>query len=467
MHPNKNFKKRTDSEVNTVSQPFSLQAEQAIIGAILFDPKVILDELAEKIVDDHFYDPFCRAVYKKALAMSKDRETVDIVVLSARLDGVIPGMEEIAIKEHLQAIYMAYPSRQNLQGWTLMLVERWVERQLSAVGNHLLDVAHRNESSIADKLAEAHRMLGKVGNIMAEDSIISTEEMVAETLAEIEANATSGGQVSGIPTGLAELDAITTGLKPGDLIILAARPSMGKTSLALSLAKHVSFELPLSKRKRVLMFSMEMGKTQIGMRWLSVLYDVPMQDMRTGTIGPVQYGRLQSALEDSTHAQFDLEESGTITMEQLAAKARRLHRDQGLGMIVIDYLQLISDSGNKNANKSERVGEISRALKQLAKELKVPIVALSQLSRALEARQDKRPMMSDLRDSGAIEQDADIIIFLYRDCVYNKNTQDPDEAEIIIAKHRNGPTGIVKSIFEKSTTRFHDGRGRLGMGKNE
>lgn len=459
------FKKR-DREPLAISQPFSLQAEQAIIGAILFDPKVILDELSESVVDEHFYDPFCRAVYKKTLSMAQDSETVDIVLLSARLEGVIPDMEEAEVKTKLQDIYMAYPSRQNLAGWCLVLKERWVERQLSAVGNRLLEVAHVQDSSIDEKLAEAHRMLGTVGNIMTKDSIISTEEMVAETLAEIEANAQSGGQVSGVATGLADLDAMTTGFKPGDLIILAARPSMGKTSLALSLAKHVSYELPSAERKRVLMFSMEMGKTQIGMRWLSVLYDVPLHDMRTGALSPVQYGRLSNALEEASVAQFDLEESGTLTMEQLAAKARRLSREQGLGLIVVDYLQLISDSGNKNASKAERVGEISRALKQLAKELGIPVIALSQLSRALEARQDKRPMMSDLRDSGAIEQDADIIMFLYRDCIYNKNTQNPDEAEIILAKHRNGPTGTVKAQFEKTTTRFHDGKPRLGMGKN-
>lgn len=458
MNTTKSYKKRADRDEIVVSQPFSIQAEQAIIGAILFDPKIILDELAEKVIEDHFYDPFCRAVYKKALSMAQARETVDIVVLSARLDGVIPDMSEAAVKEQLQSIYMAYPSRNNLPGWTLMLLERWVERNLSVVGQRILEVAHKQECSIEEKFAQAHQLLSGVGHVMAEDTIISTVEMVMETLAEIQANTLNGGQVSGIPTGLEEIDELTTGFKPGDLIILAARPSMGKTSLAMSLSKYVSFELPVKDRKRVLMFTLEMGKTQIGMRWLSVLYGVPMQNLRTGKIEPVQYGRLSSAVEDATDALFDLEESGTLTMEQVAAKARRLHRENGLGMIVIDYLQLISDSGNKNASKSERVGEISRALKQLAKELKVPIIALSQLSRALEARQDKRPMMSDLRDSGAIEQDADIIMFLYRDVVYNKNTQNPDESEIIFAKHRNGATGTVKILFEKTTTRFYDGK---------
>ena len=455
QHMNNRTAKRPQ-EPQSVAQPFSLQAEHAIIGAVLHDPRVILEELADSINDDYFYDPFCRAAFKRAVAMAKDQQTVDMVLLSARMDG-LGEMSELDIRGQLEEIYLANPNRVNLKGWCKIVHERWVDRQIAAAGTQMLQTAHVQDMTAEEKLANAHLWLSQIGSIMAEDTIVPTVEMVGATLAEVEENSKLGGQISGVPTGLTELDEMTTGFKGGDLIIVAARPSMGKTSLALSLGKHVSYELAPEKRKRVLLFTMEMGKTQIGMRWLSVLYNVPLHNLRTGSLSPLEGGRLQSAMEDAASAKFLLEESGTLTMEQLAAKARRAHREEELGMIVIDYLQLISDSGNKNATKSDRVGEISRALKQLARELNVPIMALSQLNRSLESRQDKRPMMSDLRDSGAIEQDADIILFLYRDWIYNKNTQDPDEAELILAKQRNGSTGTVKVRFDKSTTKFHDG----------
>lgn len=446
-----------------VAQPFSLQAEQAVVGALLFDPAVLMDELSEKLSGDHFYDPFCRAVYKRAMAMARANETVDAVVLASRLDGYIPDMSEAQIQEGLKQIYMAYPTRQNLQGWATIVRERWVERQLSKMGDRILGLAHVQNVSMHDKLAEAHTLLANVGTMMANDDVVTSEEMVAETLAEIETNVGQGGRVCGVPTGFPEIDEMTTGLRAGELIILAARPSMGKTSLALSLAKHITFDAPLEERKPVLMFSLEMGTTQIGARWLSTNYDVPLQNLRTGTLSPSQYNRLQGAIDDSSDSKFLMDKSGKLNLEELSAKARRKHRETPLGMIIIDYLQLISDTGHSNSSKSERVGDISRGLKQLARSLDVPVIALSQLNRALETRQDKRPVMSDLRDSGAIEQDADIIMFLYRDVIYNKNTPNPTEAELIFAKQRNGPIGTVKLQFEGSTTRFYSPSERVRL----
>lgn len=443
-----------------LAQPFSQQAEQAVVGAMLGAPTETYEQLSGVLNPLHMYDPFCRAAYEKAIELVAAGQAVDAVVLASRLEGLIE-MSEDEILKVLEEIYTTYPATSNVEGWSDVIIDKYIERSLAVTGDLLKSVAHAQNMSRADKLAQAHRMLAEVGGTMTTDTIIDAQQMVYMTIEQIQIYAAAGGKITGIPLGFQELDELTCGLGAGDLIIIGARPSMGKTAFALSAAKYVCSVLPRAERKGVLLFSMEMGTTQIGMRWLAARYGIPLQHMRAGQISAAEAALMDEASEESAHIPFFLEETASLTFDQLAAKARRNHREAAasgcpLGLIVIDYLQLISDSGKSNANKAERVGEISRGLKQLARELKIPVIALSQLSRDLEKRQDKRPMMSDLRESGALEQDADVIMFLYRDEVYNKNSPDIGFGEVIIAKQRNGGLGTVRLAYENKTTCFRD-----------
>lgn len=438
-----------------IAQPFSLQAEQAVIGALLGDPIETYHQVAGVLEHDHFYDPFCRAVFQKASEILGGGDTVDVVVLASKLSGLIEMTEE-EIVEALERIYMSYPAVTNIDGWASIIVDKHVERSLAHTGESLAQMAHAQNLTREDKLAQAHRLLGEVGNTMTKDTIVNTTQMVAATMAMIEVYSKADGKITGVPTGFPELDEVTSGFGPGDLVIIGARPAMGKTAFCLSMAKHCCSELPKPERRGVLMFSLEMGTTQIGLRWLAARYNIEMKHMRSGKISKEEHRRMLDALEESPDIPFYLEESGALTVEQLAAKARRKHRESPLGMIVIDYLQLITPSGRQNATKAELVGDISRALKQLARELKIPVIALSQLSRDLEKRADKRPVMSDLRESGALEQDADVIMFVYRDEVYNPNSQDRGIGEVIIGKQRNGPLATVRLAYDAPTTCFRN-----------
>lgn len=437
-----------------IAQPFSLQAEQAIIGALIGDPVETSYQVSDKLAGDHFYDPFCRLVYQKAIELINESHSLDVVVLASKLDGFMD-MNEQEIRNQLERIYNTYPSVNNLEGWADVIIDKHVERILAHTGESLKQMAHAQNVSRDEKLSKAQNLLADVGSTMSSDTIVDATQMIASTIELIEKFSAAGGKITGVPTGFTKLDEVTSGLGAGDLVIVGARPSMGKTAFALSLAKHVCSELPKGERQGVLLFSMEMGVTQIGLRWLAARHGISMKHMRSGRITPQEHKTMMDALAEASEVPFFLEESGCLNVEQLAAKARRKHREHPIGMIVIDYLQLISDtSGRNNSSKAERVGDISRALKQLARELKIPVVALSQLSRDLEKRPDKRPIMSDLRESGAIEQDADVIMFVYRDEVYNANTLDRGIGEIIIAKQRNGPLDVVRLVYDAPTTCF-------------
>lgn len=438
-----------------IAQSYSLQAEQAIIGAILSDPVEVHYDLAGYLSAEHFYDPFCRACYEKSMELLEQSKSLDAVVLSSSLEGLIE-MTADEILTGLNNIYDSYPAAANVKGWAEVVIDKSVERNLARAGDSLAQMAHAQNLSRDDKLAQAHRLLSQVGSTMARDTVVDGTTMMAKTLQMIEKFTKAGGKITGTPTGFKDLDDSTSGLGAGDLVIIGARPSMGKTAFCLSLAKHVCSEVPLDERKGVLLFSLEMGSEQIGLRWLGVRKGLHMQHLRAGRISQSEQQLLQDAMDEMPDVPFFVDDTANVTVEQIAAIARRQHAERPLGLIVIDYLQLIKDNGNPNASKSERVGEISRALKLLARELKVPVIALSQLSRELEKRQDKRPIMSDLRESGAIEQDADIILFLYRDEVYNANTVDANMAEVIIAKQRNGPLGVVKLRYDKPTTCFQN-----------
>ena len=290
----------------------------------------------------------------------------------------------------------------------------------------------------------------------------SLDTLVVDLLDRVQEMADNPMDVTGVPTGFADLDRMTSGLQAGDLVVLAARPSMGKTSFAVNIAEHVA----LHEQLPVAIFSMEMGAAQLAVRIVGSLGRINQGNLRTGKLTDEEWSRLSEAIESLRQVSLHIDETPGLTPSELRANARRLARSCGkLGLIVVDYLQLMSGSGSGTSgdNRATELGEISRGLKMLAKELQCPVIALSQLNRSVEQRTDKRPMMSDLRESGAIEQDADIIMFIYRDDYYNKDSKEPNVAEVIIGKQRNGPTGTVKLFFQKNQTRFEN----LAMGADE
>lgn len=440
--------------VLNIAQSFSLQAEQAVIGALLDNPESAWEHLDGVLFSRHFYDAFCKASFEMFEQIHAEQKTADAVVLAARLEGILE-MSQDEIRRDLQDIYLAYPTVVNVMAWAEVIIDKYVERDIAKTGVSLAEIAHAQNYSREEKMAEANRLLSNVGSSMSKDSVVGANAMVYRTMELIQKNSESDGSITGLPSGLTEIDDITCGFGPGDFIVVGARPAMGKTSLALTIAKHVCSDMPVNSRKGVMIFSMEMGVAQLGMRWLALRTEVPMQQLKSGRLSRDDHQKLNDEISLCNDIPIYIEETGSLTVEQICAGARKQHRKKALGLIVVDYLQLVSDSpGKSNANKAERVGDISRALKQLGMELGLPVMALSQLSRDLEKRQDKRPMMSDLRESGAIEQDADLIMFVYRDEVYYPNSQDRGLAEIIIAKHRSGPTGVAKLKFHGATTAF-------------
>jgi replicative DNA helicase len=439
-----------------IGQEYSLHAEQAVIGAIIFNPEETYTLLGDRLTSDKFHDPFCRSVYQKSIDFLSSGNVADVIVLSVSLESVISlSQEEIQAK--LTEICLAFPGCSNIEAWAEVICEKAANRGLKETGQRLIDLAHAQEISSEVKVTEANRMLSGVASSMAKNTVVNAASMLAQTVAMIEQNSLNGSGVTGLSTGFTELDELTAGLQGGDLIICAGRPAMGKTSFALTLGHAIAAGPNVELRRGVALFSLEMGTTQIGMRWIAVDKDIALGNMRTGRVTPDEWVRLQEVVTEADDVKFYIEENANITLNQISATARQIKKEKGLSLLIIDYLQLIAGSEKSGSNRGEQISEISRGLKQLARELEIPVIALSQLSRKLEERADRRPIMSDLRESGAIEQDADIIIFIYRDEVYNPNTVDKGIAEVIIAKQRNGALGTVRLGFDGPTTRFYQG----------
>lgn len=445
------------------AEPFSLQAERAIIGAALEDAELTHSQLAGSLLPDHFHDPFCKLAYSRFLDLVEVGNSPDIVLLAASMEGYVSLSSE-QIQEELGVIYDTFPSSSNLSGWMGIIHDRYLQREISNAGNRLQEIAHAQDLPPETKLSQAMTLLTDIQSSVAKQETASTMDIVIHTLARIEERAANpDAESDAISYGFDEIDDLTTGMHGGELIILAARPGMGKTAKALSISKATAAHRDPERRKTVLFYSLEMPHEQMGMRWLADLADVSLMSMRSGNVSPQEWARLQDQLELAPGYKFEIDKKPSVTVEQICSDARKIHRERGLGLIVVDYLQLISDSGGFS-NRSEFISHVSRSLKNLARELRIPVVALSQLNRELEKRPNKRPVMSDLRESGAIEQDADVIMFLYRDVAYNKSTPEPDVCEVIIGKQRNGSANeTVKLGFHGPTTRFYSRRDGAAM----
>jgi replicative DNA helicase len=441
--------------------PHSVEAEQAVLGGLLLSNES-WDRIGDVITESDFYRADHRVIWRTITALVEETKPADVLTVSEalKIGGDIESVGGIA---YLNQLATGTPSAANIRRYAEIVRERAIMRKLAEVGTSIADSAYSPQGREARQLLdEAETKILEIGEKggRSSESFAKMSSVLAEVMSRLDELHRNPNAVTGKATGFVDLDEMTTGLQDGDLIIVAGRPSMGKTSLALNIAENVALELKLP----VLVFSMEMGGTQLATRLLGSVGKVDAQKLRTGRLDPGDWDRLGTALGKLNEAPLLIDETAALNPLELRARARRKWREYGgLGLIVIDYIQLMqgSESG-QNENRATELSEISRGLKAMAKELSVPVIALSQLNRSLEQRPNKRPVMSDLRESGALEQDADMIFFIYRDEVYNEDSADKGIAEIIIGKQRNGPIGTVKLTFLGRHTRFENFSGAPG-----
>ena len=437
--------------------PHSVEAEQAVLGGLLLDNDAF-DRIGDVLAETDFYRQDHRLIYRHAYRMVEKSKPADVVTVAESLESCneLAGIGGLA---YLSALAQSTPSSANIRRYAEIVRERAVMRKLAEVGSAIAESAYSSAGrSARELLDEAEARIFEIGEAGARTrhGFQELPPLLTEVVERIDYLHAQENQsdVTGVATGFADLDRQTSGLQPGDLVIVAGRPSMGKTALALNIAEHVALELQLP----VGVFSMEMSGSQLAMRLIGSVGRLDQHRLRTGRLEDDDWRRLTHGVGRLNDAPIHIDETAALNALELRARARRLARScggPGLGLIVIDYLQLMT-AASAGENRATEISEISRSLKALAKELRVPVIALSQLNRSLEQRPNKRPMMSDLRESGAIEQDADLILFIYRDEVYNAESADKGVAEIIIGKQRNGPTGVVKLTFRRELTRFEN-----------
>ena len=432
--------------------PHSIEAESSVLGGLLLDNSA-WDRVGDLLVDSDFYRYEHRLIYGATGALINASKPADVITVFEQLQNQGKA-DEAGGLAYLNSLAQYVPSASNIRRYAEIVRERSILRKLVSASDEIATNAFNPQGRAVDKILDEAEQ--KIFNIGEEGSRMkqgfqSMDSLVVKLLDRVQEMADNPNDITGVPTGFYDLDRMTSGLQAGDMVVLAARPSMGKTAFAINIAEHVA----LNEGLPVAVFSMEMGASQLAVRIVGSIGRIDQGHLRTGKLNDDEWPRLTEAIERLRTVSLHIDETPGLTTSELRANARRLARQCGkLGLIVVDYLQLMSGSSTAGDNRATELGEISRGLKMLAKELQCPVIALSQLNRSVETRTDKRPMMSDLRESGAIEQDADIIMFIYRDDYYNKDSREPGVAEIIIGKQRNGPTGSVKLAFLKPLTRF-------------
>ncbi|MDN6885139.1 replicative DNA helicase [Variovorax sp. CAN2819] len=434
--------------------PHSIEAESSVLGGLLLDNGA-WDRMGDLLVDGDFYRHEHKLIYAAIGGLINASKPADVITVYEQLQH-LGKADEIGGLVYLNSLAQYVPSASNIRRYAEIVRERSILRKLVSASDEIATNAFNPQGKPVDKiLDEAEQKIFNIGEegTRMKQGFQSMDALVVDLLDRVTEMAENPNDITGVRTGFNDFDKMTSGLQPGDMIVLAARPSMGKTSLAINIAEHVALDEGLP----VAVFSMEMGAAQLAVRIVGSIGRIDQGHLRTGKLTDEEWPRLTEAIEKLRTVSLHIDETPGLSSSELRANARRLARQYGrLGLIVVDYLQLMSTSTSGDENRATAVGEISRGLKMLAKELKCPVIALSQLSRGVESRTDKRPMMSDLRESGAIEQDADIIMFIYRDDYYNKESKEPGVAEVIISKHRNGPTGTVKLAFLKPLTKFEN-----------
>ena len=431
--------------------PHDLVAEQSVLGAVFISPDTIIS-LADELTPDDFYKPANKIVFKTMLSLLEKGEPIDATTMISALTNQ-GDISNIGGMTYVVELINSTPTSKNVEHYAKLVKEKATLRKVIADLSDSLSSAYQGDVSIGDIITKTEKSLLDISNQNAGTGFRNVADILDTHMQIVETRSQTDGFVTGLSTGFFGLDKITTGLHEGNLIILAARPAMGKTALALNIAKHVA----TMERKPAVIFSLEMGAEELIERMVASEGMVPAYHLKTGNLNPDEWRRLVQAQNNLYDAPIFVDDTAGIRISEIRSKARKLSQEMGgLGIIIIDYLQLIT--GSKRENRQQIVSEISRELKILAKDLRVPVIALSQLSRSVEQRQDKRPMLSDLRESGSIEQDADIVAFLYRDAYYQKEQADSQEAnnvtELILEKNRHGSLGTVKLYFHKEYTKF-------------
>ncbi len=429
------------------TMPVSTEAEQAVIGSILIDQEAIT--IASEIIGpEDFYNKQYGIIFDAMLELNKERKQIDIVTLQNKLrEKEVP--DDVCSLDYMRDIIASVPTSTNIRYYAGIVAEKSTLRNLIRTTGDIENKCYEEKESLDEILDSTEKKVFEIVQRRSFEDFEPIDKVVLNTVNRIEAAFKAGGSITGIPTGFIDLDYMTAGLQPSDLILIAARPSMGKTAFVLNIAQHMAFK----KHKNVAIFSLEMPKEQLVNRLISLEGNIPGEKLRSGKLDDSDWDKLAEAANTIGDSNLVIDDTSGIKVSELRSKCRKHKLEKGLDVIIIDYLQLMSGSG-KTDSRQQEISDISRSLKGLARELNVPVIALSQLNRDLEKRNDKRPMMSDLRESGAIEQDADVIMFIYRDQVYNKDTERPNIAEIIIGKQRNGPIGTVELAWIPDYTKF-------------
>ncbi len=433
--------------------PHSIEAEQSVLGGLMLDNNA-WEKVADVLVEKDFYRRDHQLIFNAIEQLMEKAQPVDVVTLAEFHDqrGELDKVGDLA---YLGSLARNTPSAANISAYANIVRERSILRQLIQIGNNIANMAFTPEGRNSEEMLDtAERHVFEIAEQGAKrgGGFVQVKEVLSSVVDRIDQLFEQDSGITGLPTGFIDFDEQTSGLQPADLIIVAGRPSMGKTTFAMNIAENAAIQA----KAPVAIFSMEMPADSLAMRMLSSLGRIDQHRLRTGKLNDEDWPRLTSAIQLLNDAPLFIDDTGGLSPTELRARARRLKREHGLSLIIIDYLQLMqgSSNGRQAENRATEISEISRSLKALAKELNVPIIALSQLNRSLEQRPNKRPVMSDLRESGAIEQDADIIVFIYRDEVYNEDSAEKGKAEIIISKQRNGPIGKIDLTFQGKYTRF-------------
>lgn len=432
--------------------PQNIDAEQAVLGAMLIKKEAIA-EVSQILRPEDFYRDAHKIVYEAMLTLFNKNEPADIVTVSDYLNNENL-IEKVGGVTFITALANTVPTAANVTYHAKIVREKSDLRHLINTATDIAGMAYESSDDVADVIDKSEKMIMEVANRQNVSAFTPMRDIVMETFDKINVLYESKGGLTGIPCGFTDLDKLTSGLQASDLILVAARPSMGKTAFTLNIGAHVA----LKEHKNVAFFSLEMSKQQLVQRMLCSEGGIDSQKLRKGELDKTDWSKLVNVANKVAEAPLYIDDTAGITVMELRSKARRLKAEKGLDLIIIDYLQLMQGRTGKGAtdNRQQEISEISRSLKAVARELNVPVIALSQLSRSVESRQIKRPMLSDLRESGSLEQDADIVMFLYREDYYDPETVNKNITEVIVAKHRNGPVDTVKMFFKKEFTRFND-----------
>ena len=429
-------------------QPHSIEAEQSVVGSMFMDKEAIITA-SELVTKEDFYNPSFAVLFEAVVELFNEGKAVDLVTVQNRLkEKDVP--PEVYDLKNISDIVSAVPTSANIRYYAEIVAEKALLRRLIKLSEGIANTCYLDKERVDVILEQTEKQVFDLVQNRGSGGMESIREIVIRSLEGIEAAAKNKGSVTGVATGFYDLDYKTAGLQPSDLILVAARPSMGKTAFVLNIAEYVA----LKSRITTAIFSLEMSKTQLVNRILAMNSKVDSQAIRTGDLKDDDWVKLMETARLVGEAPLIIDDTPGISITELRSKCRKMKIEHNLGLVIIDYLQLMSGSKRSAESRQQEISEISRSLKALAREINCPVIALSQLSRAVEQRPDKRPMLSDLRESGAIEQDADVVMFLYRDDYYNHDSEDAGISEVIIGKQRNGPTGTVKLAWLAQFTKF-------------